>query len=338
MEESFEKTYISSSPHIRNKHTTQKIMRDVLIALMPAAIAAIYYFGARAFMIMGMSVISAMLSEYIWQRVTKQRVTVSDLSAAVTGLLLAFNMPASAPVWMPIIGAMFAIIIAKQLFGGLGHNFINPALAARAALMASWPGHMTDFITPGVEAISTATPLAIMKENLTLGLPVMENVSYTLRDVILGHVPGCLGEVSALLLFIGGIYLIARRVIRPRIPVAMLGSMFVMLWIFGGQQGLFSADTHYIFYQIMSGGAMLGAFFMATDYATTPVTPKGQWIFGIGVGALVVIIRKWGTYPEGVSYAILLMNVAAPLIEKITRPSPFGVQKPPKKKTKETAA
>jgi electron transport complex protein RnfD len=330
MEETFEKTFISSSPHIRNKHTTQKIMRDVLIGLLPAAIAAIYFFGARALMLMVASVAAAMLAEYVWQKANKQRVTVQDLSAAVTGVLLAFNIPASAPVWMPIIGAIFAIIVAKQLFGGLGHNFINPALAARGALMASWPGHMTNFVKPGVDAVSSATPLGMMKA----GTPFAEVASqFHLTDVFLGNIPGCLGEVSALLLFLGGLYLIVRKVIRPRIPVAMLGTMLIAIWVFGGENGLCSASFSYVIYQLCSGGAMLGAFFMATDYATTPVTAKGQWIFGIGAGLIAVIIRVWGAYPEGVSYAILLMNVAAPLIEKLTRQSPLGVQKPPKEKT-----
>jgi electron transport complex protein RnfD len=329
MEDAFDKIHITSSPHIRNKHTTQKIMADVLIALSPAAVAAVYFYGASAFLLMGVSVAAAMLSEYVWQRATKQRITVNDLSAAVTGLLLAFNMPASAPVWMPVIGAVFAIIIAKQLFGGLGHNFINPALAARGALMASWPRHMTDFVMPGVDAVSSATPLGMIKEGAAFS---DITASFSLTDVVAGRIPGCMGEVSAVLLLAGGIYLIARKVIQPRIPVAMLGSMILMLWIFSGENGLFSAGAYAVLYQVACGGAMLGAFFMATDYATTPVTPAGQWIFGAGAGVIAVIIRLWGTYPEGVSYAILLMNVAAPLIEKATRPIPFGVQKPAGKK------
>jgi electron transport complex protein RnfD len=336
MEENFDKFYISASPHIRNKHTTQRIMADVLIALLPAAAAAVYFYGASAFLLMAVSVAAAMLAEYVWQKATKQRVTVNDLSAAVTGLLLAFNMPVTAPVWMPIIGAVFAIIIVKQLFGGLGHNFINPALAARGALMASWPGHMTDFVMPGIDAFSSATPLGMLKEGA--GAFAEVTARFSLTDVLIGRIPGCMGEVSAVLLIVGGIYLIARKVIQPRIPVAMLGSMIIMLWIFGGENGSFSAGVYAVLYQVLCGGAVLGAIFMATDYSTTPVTPAGQWIFGVGAGVIAVIIRLLGTYPEGVSYAILLMNVAAPLIEKATRPVPFGVQKTSGRKTGGSAA
>ncbi|MDR1204364.1 MAG: RnfABCDGE type electron transport complex subunit D [Peptococcaceae bacterium] len=336
MDGTLEKMYVAPSPHIRDKHTTQRIMADVLIALLPAAAAAVYFYGASALLLMAASVAAAVLAEYVWQKANRQRVTVSDLSAAVTGLLLAFNMPASAPVWMPVIGAVFAIIIVKQLFGGLGHNFINPALAARGALMASWPSHMTSFVMPGADAVSSATPLGMIKEGAGTFADV--TARFSLTDVLTGRIPGCLGEVSAVLLLAGGIYLIARKVIQPRIPVAMLGSMIVMLWIFGGEGGLFSASAYAVLYQVACGGAVLGAVFMATDYATTPVTPVGQWIFGAGAGVLAVIIRLLGTYPEGVSYAILLMNVAAPLIEKLTRPTPFGVQKPAGKKAGGSAA
>lgn len=301
----------SSSPHIRSNETTQKIMLDVIIALMPAALGGIYFFRFNALKIILISVVSAVLAEYLVQKFRKQKVTISDLSAVVTGLLLAFNLPSTAPWWIPVIGSVFAIAIVKQAFGGLGHNFMNPALAARAMLVASWPVIMTgSWVSPGVDAVATATPLAIIKGNLEL--------TSTLKDLFVGNVAGCIGETSALLLIIGGLYLLYRKVIQWRIPVVYIASVAMVMLVAGkGFDGMLI--------QLCAGGLMLGAFFMATDYSSSPVSPKGQIIYAIGCGVITSIIRLYGGYPEGVSYSILLMNVVAPLIDKYTRPKVFGV-------------
>lgn len=303
----------SSSPHIRSEETVQRIMLDVIIALMPAAIGSIYHFGFDAFKLIMISVISAVGSEAIIQKVFKKPITINDLSAVVTGMLLAFNLPSTAPWWLPVVGSAFAIIVVKQFFGGLGSNFMNPALAARVMLLVSWPTIMTNFAAPrtwGVDAVSEATPLAILSNTANGTLP-------ELKDMFLGNIPGCLGETSALLLIIGGIYLIVRGVINWRIPVCYIGTTAVMLLLLG-------VGIDYLPYHLFAGGLMLGAIFMATDYASSPVTPMGQIIFGIGAGALTALIRVKGGYPEGVSYSILLMNIATPIIEKFTKPKVFG--------------
>lgn len=303
----------SSSPHIRSEETVQRIMLDVIIALMPAAIGSIYHFGFNAFKLIMISVISAVGFEAIIQKVLKQSVTINDLSAVVTGMLLAFNLPSTAPWWLPVVGSAFAIIVVKQFFGGLGSNFMNPALAARAMLLTSWPTIMTNFAAPRtweVDAVSEATPLAILSGAANSTLP-------ELKDMFLGNIPGCLGETSALLLIIGGIYLIVRGVINWRIPVCYIGTTAVMLLLLG-------VGIDYLPYHLFAGGLMLGAIFMATDYASSPVTPMGQIIFGIGAGILTALIRVKGGYPEGVSYSILLMNIATPIIEKFTSPKVFG--------------
>lgn len=304
------KLIASSSPHIRSDETISRIMLDVIIALLPATLASIYFFRLNAFMLIALSVVSAVATEAIFQKARKKPITINDLSAVVTGLLVAFNIPASAPWWIPVIGSAFAIAIVKQFFGGLGHNFMNPALAARAMLLASWPTIMTDWVTPGVDAMTTATPLAILKGQAEGTLP-------SLTDMLLGNIGGSLGETSAILLIIGGIYLLYRGVINWRIPFTYIGTVAVIMLVFGG--GIENTAYH-----LLAGGLMLGAFFMATDYASSPVTKKGQIIFGIGAGLLTAIIRLKGGYPEGVSYSILLMNVAAPLIDKYTSPKVFG--------------
>ena len=310
------KLIASSSPHIRSEETVQRIMLDVVIALMPAMIGSIYYFGFNAFKLILVSIISAVVSEAICQKAMKRPVTVSDLSAVVTGILLAFNIPASAPWWLAVVGSAFAIIVVKQLFGGLGSNFMNPALAARAMLLTSWPALMTNFIAPGksaVDAATVATPLAIMKS----GANVAGSQMPLLKDMFFGNISGCLGETSAFLLILGGIYLLVRGVINWRIPVFYIGTTALMLLVFG-------VGAEQLPYQLFAGGLMLGAFFMATDYSSSPVTPVGQIIFGIGAGFLTALIRTKGGYPEGVSYSILLMNIATPLIERFTRPKVFG--------------
>ncbi|WP_425446568.1 RnfABCDGE type electron transport complex subunit D [Dethiothermospora halolimnae] len=304
------KLIASSSPHLRSDETVSRIMLDVLIALLPATLMSVYYFRFDAIKLIVLAIASALITEVIFQKALKKPVTINDLSAVVTGLLLAFNIPASAPWWIPVIGSAFAVGIVKQLFGGLGHNFMNPALAARAMLLASWPVEMTSWVKTGADAVSTATPLGILKEGGDAVLP-------SLTEVFIGNVGGCLGETSALALILGGIYLLYRRVINWRIPFTYIGTVFVVLLLFG-------TGIENSFYHLLAGGLMLGAFYMATDYSSSPVTPKGQIIFGIGCGLITAIIRLKGGYPEGVSYSILLMNLIAPLIDKYTSPKVFG--------------
>lgn len=305
------KLIATSSPHIRSEETVSRIMLDVIIALLPATLASIYFFRFNAIKLIVLAVGTAVITEAIIQKLLKKPVTINDLSAVVTGLLLAFNIPASAPWWIPVIGSVFAIAIVKQAFGGLGHNFMNPALAARAMLLASWPVIMTNWVTPGPDAVSTATPLAILKgEAVGATMPPLSNL-------IMGNIGGSLGETSAILLIIGGIYLLYRGVINWRIPFTYIGTVAVLAVIFGG-------GFENMIYHLFAGGLMLGAFYMATDYASSPVTPRGQIIFGIGCGIITTVIRLYGGYPEGVSYSILLMNVAAPLLDKFTSPRVFG--------------
>jgi len=286
-------------------------MRDVVIALLPATLYGCYIFGMNAVMLVLAAVISAVATEAGIQKMKKERVTIGDYSAVVTGLLVALNIPSTAPIWLPIIGSMFAIAIVKQVFGGLGHNFMNPALGARAMLMASWPVEMTAWVKPGADAVSSPTPLGIIGEGLNVQLP-------SLMDVAVGQTGGCIGETSAALLIAGGIYLMFRKVISYRIPAYYIGTVFVMTFLLNG------FDFYMAIYNLFLGGLMLGAFFMATDYASSPINAKGQIFFAIGCGLLTTIIRIYGGYPEGVSYSILLMNVAAPLIERYTQPRVFG--------------
>lgn len=305
------KLLLSSSPHIRASHTINSVMRDVVIALLPATIAGIYFFKLAAVKVILIAVLAAVATEYVCQKLRKAPVTINDWSAVVTGLLLALNLPASAPWWLPLVGSIFAIAIVKQTFGGLGHNFMNPALAARAMLVASWPVEMTAWVTPGADAVATATPLGIIKEGTGDVLP-------SLMDVLVGNVAGCIGETSVILLVLGGLYLLYKGVIDIKIPGVYIATVAVLTLIFG------KGDFTGMIYQVCAGGLMIGAFFMATDYASSPCTPKGQIIFAFGCGLLTTIIRFFGGYPEGVSYSILIMNVAAPLIEKYTSPRVFG--------------
>ncbi|MCL6591305.1 MAG: RnfABCDGE type electron transport complex subunit D [Firmicutes bacterium] len=304
-----------SSPHIRNGVNTPRIMLDVIIALTPAAVAAIYFFKWQAFLLLLVTIVTCMISEYVWTKLVKKENTLKDLSAIVTGILLAFNLSPCVPLWVAAIGGVFAIIIAKQLFGGLGHNFINPALAARAFLMASWPVWMTSWKATGIDAASSATPLALIKKGAEVSgqLP-------SLTNLFIGNVGGCIGETSALALLIGAVYLLARKVITLEIPMAFIGTVAIVTWIFGGTRW-FSGNFSY---HILAGGLMLGAFFMATDYTTSPVTSMGKLIMGCGCGLLTSVIRLYGGYPEGVSYAILLMNLTVPLIDKLILPKSFG--------------
>ncbi|MGI6183138.1 MAG: RnfABCDGE type electron transport complex subunit D [Candidatus Fimadaptatus sp.] len=308
---------VTSSPHIRANDTTRRVMLDVCIALMPAAVAAVWFFGWYALALIAASTITAVLAEAITQRLMHRTVTISDCSAIVTGLLVAYNVPASAPLWLPMIGSAFAIIIVKQFFGGIGKNFMNPALAARAVMLASWMSLMTGSaftapVTYAADAYTGATALASA-----------DTSTYSLWQLFIGDIPGCLGEVSKLALLIGAAYLLIRKVISWRIPVAMLGTAFICFLINSGS--IYSMETGSALYQLLSGGMILGAFFMATDYSSSPVTPLGQLIFGAGCGFMLFIIRAFNpTYPEGCSYAILFMNLLVPLIDRYTAPRVYG--------------
>jgi len=309
---------VSSSPHIKSQQTTKKIMRDVLIALIPATIAAAIFFGIKILLVVLVTVLSCIVSEYLWTKIFKKKSTINDLSAIVTGVLLALNLTPTIPLWIAVIGGFFAIFIVKMPFGGLGHNFINPALAARAFLMASWPVQMTLWQNSAFDMVSTATPLTLAKGGTEAvgSLPSIFNL-------FIGNVGGCIGETSALALLIGAIYLIIKKVITLEIPLTFIGTVALLTWIFGGEN-LFEGD---FLFQILAGGLMLGAFYMATDYTTSPITSKGKVIMGVGCGLITAVIRLYGGYPEGVSYSILLMNLVVPLIDKFIIPKSFGGKK-----------
>lgn len=306
-----EKLVVSSSPHIRSGATTRKIMLDVILALVPAAIAAIIVFGPRALMLMVVTIASCVLSEYICRRVMKRENTIGDLSAVVTGLLLAFNLPSSFNPIMAAFGGVVAIVVVKQMFGGVGQNFVNPALTARIVLLNSFPTQMTTWVQPHSylsDAVTTASPLGILNEGGSVDqLP-------SLTSMLIGNTAGCLGETCALALILGGIYLVVRKVINPVIPLCFVGTAFVLSFVMGRDPLV----------DILSGGIMLGAIFMATDYATSPITTKGQIIFAIGCGIITMLIRAYGSLPEGVSYSIVIMNILVPLIDSATRPVAFG--------------
>ena len=307
---------VSVSPHLHAEITTQTIMRDVLLAMLPAVVASVVFFGPRALLVEAVCVAVAILCEWAFEKICKRPVTVSDLSAAVTGLLLALNLPVGIPLWQAAFGSFVAIVLVKQMFGGIGYNFANPAITARVIMLVAFSGTMTSWVVPNfvdavssstvVDAVSSATPLAILKQGGE-GLP-------TLLEMFLGARGGSLGETSCLALLLGGIYLIARKVITWHTPVAFIGTVVVLTALLG-QQPL---------YQMMAGGLFIGAFFMATDYTTSPPTPAGKAIFGIGCGIITVAIRVWGNYPEGVSFSILLMNILNPYICKWTQPKPLG--------------
>ena len=312
---------ISSSPHVHSPVTTQTIMRDVLIALAPALIGSVYFFGFRALLVTLVSAAACVFFEWAYCKIVKAPCKIYDLSAVVTGVLLAFVCPVTIPYWCIIIGDFFAIIVVKQVFGGIGRNIVNPALASRAFLF-SWPALMSHWVKPGfqnaaglfstVDAVTGATPLAQMGQGT---LP-----DATLAELFVGRVGGCIGETSVLLLLVGLVYLLVRKIISLRIPVAFIGTVAVLTFLFPqGQDNL-----QWMAAQLFSGGLFLGAIFMATDYVTSPVTKLGQVIFGIGCGVLTVVIRYFGGYPEGVSYAILVMNCCVVLLDRIGRPRKFG--------------
>ena len=324
---------VASSPHVSSPIGTRTLMLDVLVALVPSLCVAVFFFGLRALIATAISVAACEVFEWGYRKLLHKTNTNGDLSAAVTGVLLAFVCPVTLPYWMLIIGDFFAIVVVKQLFGGLGKNFVNPALAGRAFLMLSYPVAMTTWATPGqrvgllsaADAVTGATPLSadFMHQGL---LP--EGVS--LQNMFVGNIGGCMGEISALLLLCGGVYLVVRGVIRLRVPVAFIGTVAVLTFLFpmGGNDRL-----TWMLYEVLGGGLMLGAIFMATDYVTSPTTPVGEILFGIGCGLLTVFIRYFGGYPEGVSYAILIMNACVWLLDKV-KPPRFGLTKEMKEKQK----
>ncbi|MDR2909012.1 MAG: RnfABCDGE type electron transport complex subunit D [Oscillospiraceae bacterium] len=305
---------VASSPHFRAEGSTAAIMRDVLIALLPAQIAAIYFFGAGALLLTVTCAAASMLFEYLYRRLMHLDGTVGDLSAAVTGVLLAYNLPAGIPLWMAVIGCFAAVIVIKQLFGGLGRNFANPAIVGRIVLLLSFATQMTSWPIPGQDGVTGATPLGVVA-----AMSNPETASEALKlpgylDMFLGNIGGSMGETSALALLIGFGYLLARRVITATEPLAFMGTVFILSWALG-------ADP---VFHLLAGGLMLGAIFMGTDYVTTPTTETGKLIFGVGAGILTVVIRLYGSYPEGVSFAILLMNIITPHIDNLTRIKAFG--------------
>lgn len=307
-----DKLKLSPSPHILSKKTVSGIMLDVIIALLPAAVASVLIFGYRSALVIAVCVVSAVLSEFLFQKIIKTKVLIGDLSACVTGVLLALNLPVSIPLWQAALGSVFAIVVVKGLFGGIGKNFANPAITARIMMLIAFTGTMTAYTAPlSPDLASTATPLEALKAMGT-DLP-------SLKDMFLGLRGGCLGETCAAALLLGGIYLIARGIISWVTPVCYIGTVFILALIYGG--------FDYALYQVLAGGLILGAFFMATDYSTTPTRPWGKVIFGIGCGIITAAIRFYGSYPEGVSFSILLMNILTPYIDKWTRPMPIGGNK-----------
>lgn len=340
---------VSSSPHVRSNDSTSNLMRDVVIALVPATLVGFYIFGLAAVFTVVLSVLSAMCFEWLYQKYTTGIVRINDYSAAVTGLLLGLNLPAILPVLpnaanettlvnffvpfaVPILGSMFAIIVVKQLFGGIGNNFMNPALGARAFLIVSFADHMTTWPTiepvwpNSLEAVSAASLDAISGATILGSIKGEAFIYPSVLDAFVGTISGSIGEISALALIIGGIYLVYRKVISYRIPVVFIGTVavFVMIYALANGQGF---DLEFLGYQLFSGGLMLGAIFMATDYVTSPMTSKGQLIFAFGCGIITSLIRLFGAYPEGVSFAIIIMNLTVPLINRYTIPRCFGEEK-----------
>lgn len=334
------KLTVSASPHIKGPATVTGIMADVLIALIPAAIAGVVIFGARAAVVMAVCVISCVLFEFLSRKLLKRSMTLGDLSAVVTGLLLAFNLPASIPLWMCVVGSFVAIVVVKQFFGGIGQNFANPAITGRIVMLVSFASAMTSFPMPrnAADAITTATPMGQLASVEAAGGAaekltslVTEGQLPSLLNMFFGVRQGSIGEVCSLALILGFIYLLARGVISVAIPFSYIGTVAVFMLIASRFDLTFTA------YELLGGGLLLGAFFMATDYTTSPINKKGKIVFGIGCGLLTSVIRLYGSLPEGVSYSILLMNIACPLIEKATAPGFFG-QKKKEKKAKEEAA
>lgn len=337
---------VSSSPHIHGGLSTRAIMWCVVIALVPAWIGSIYFFGPRSLWLTLLGIASAVVSEAVFQYLCGWKITVDDGSAVITGMLLAFNLPPGVPWWMPVVGSAFGIIFAKQVFGGLGNNPVNPALIGRAFLMAAWPVEMTKMWLPprggsipgiptNIDAITGSTPLNVLKvfvgktlsdpsatpEKIEQAKQVLHQLYSAWPNMFFGNIGGVIGETSAMLLILGFLFLLVMKIVDLRIPVAYIGTVAILGWIFGSPEGLFKMN---ILFYIFTGGLFLGALFMATDMVTRPISPRGQWIFGIGCGILTVVIRRWGGYPEGVCYSILIMNLLVPIIDRHTKPRIFG--------------
>lgn len=312
---------VAYQPQVRTNMDTKRIMLNVMLALLPSLLAATYEFGFKPVLMVAVSMSSAVFYEWAYRRLMKKSSTIFDYSACLTGMLVAMTLPTSAPWWLPLIGNFFAIVVVKQLYGGLGKNFVNPALASRAFLIASYAGIMTNWVSPramGLDAVSMATPM----HYLFAGEPMPAYYSYS--NLFLGIMPGCFGEACKLALICGGIYLIIRKIISWRIPVSFIGTVALLTLIFG-HEGY--DNFSWMMYNILSGGLILAAFFMATDYATSPVTLPGQLLYGFGCGAITVLIRYFGSYPEGVTYSILIMNICTWAIDKAFRRHQFGVTK-----------
>lgn len=318
------KLIVSSSPHVRSNEDTSYIMKQVIIALLPATLAGVYFFRLSAINVIFWCILGSVGFEWLCQKLSKKESTIGDFSAVVTGLLLAFNVPASLPWWMCLAGAAFAIIVVKMVFGGIGNNFVNPALAARAFLLASFPVAMTAWTKTGVnwvssgniDAVTTATPLSFLKAG-PQGIQTLTDSGTGLFDMFIGNIGGTIGETSAILLILGGLYLMYKGIINYVIPVFYICTVAILMFILGG------FNIEFAMYQMVAGGLMLGAFFMLTDYTTSPMTKKGQIIYAIIAGVITTVIRLYGGYPEGVSYSILFVNVMTPLIDKYTKTKVF---------------
>ena len=319
------KLIVSSSPHVRTNKDTSYIMKQVVIALLPATLAALFFFRLSALNVIFFCVTGSVGAEFLCQKISKQESTIGDFSAVVTGLLLAFNVPASLPWWMCLLGAAFAIIVVKMVFGGIGNNFVNPALAARAFLLASFPVAMTLWTRTGVnwvssgniDAYTTATPLSFLKAGSN-GVSALADSGISISNMLIGNIGGCIGETSAVLIILGGLYLIYKGIINYVIPTFYIGTVAILMFILGG------FNFTFVIYELLAGGLMLGAFFMLTDYTTSPMTKKGQIIYAVLAGLITTVIRLYGGYPEGVSYSILLVNIMTPLIDKYTKTKVFG--------------
>ncbi len=319
------KLIVSSSPHVRSNQDTSYIMKQVVIALLPATLAALFFFRLSALNVIFFCVAGSVGAEFLCQKISKQESTIGDFSAVVTGLLLAFNVPTSLPWWMCLLGAAFAIIVVKMVFGGIGNNFVNPALAARAFLLASFPVAMTMWTKTGVnwvssgniDAYTTATPLSFLKAGPN-GLSSLTAQGVNLTNMFIGNIGGCIGETSAILIILGGLYLMYKGIINYIIPTLYIATVAILMFILGG------FNFTFVIYELLAGGLMLGAFFMLTDYTTSPMTKKGQIIYVILAGLITTVIRLYGGYPEGVSYSILFVNVMTPLIDKYTKTRVFG--------------
>lgn len=319
------KLIVSSSPHVRSNQDTSYIMKQVVIALLPATLAALFFFRLSALNVIFFCVAGAVGAEFLCQKISKQESTIGDFSAVVTGLLLAFNVPASLPWWMCVLGAAFAIIVVKMVFGGIGNNFVNPALAARAFLLASFPVAMTMWTKTGInwvssgniDAYTTATPLSFLKAGSN-GVSALTDSGINIGNMLIGNISGCIGETSAILIILGGLYLMYKGIINYVIPTFYIATVAILMFILG------EFSFTFVIYELLSGGLMLGAFFMLTDYTTSPMTKKGQIIYAVLAGLITTVIRLYGGYPEGVSYSILFVNVMTPLIDKYTKTKVFG--------------